>query len=281
MTNKSAMTQESADALFVAGDWQAATAAFRALLDADPENAGNWFNLASSLHQLEDFEGARDAYLKALEAGYQPLPRVRYRLARVHMSLGDEEAALVQLEEIAKTGGPSGAVVAGTTEFAPLLDNPRFLAVVEALTPCTDEIYRHFDFWLGEWDVSVPGASGPHASSRISSREGGCVVLEEYTTNTGFTGMSINFYDNVTKVWHQTWMSNAGGSVYLEGGLTKDGAMQLTDKDLPIAKISGTINKVTWSSNEDGSVRQFWEASTDEGKTWSVAFDGRYTPKED
>ena len=69
------------------------------------------------------------------------------------------------------------------------------------------------------------------------------------------------------------------GSVYLEGGLNKTGAMVLSDKDLAISKISGTINRVTWTPNEDGSVRQFWESSTDNGDTWSVAFDGLYTPK--
>jgi hypothetical protein len=35
-------------------------------------------------------------------------------------------------------------------------------------------------------------------------------------------------------------------------------------------------NRITWTPHPDGSVRQLWEQSTDEGKTWQVAFDGLY-----
>lgn len=271
--------QEHADALFAAQEWAEAAGAYEGLLSGDPVNASNWFNLAHALHQQNDFTGARDAYRKAIDQGYQPAARARLRLARALMSLGDESGALKELEEIAKTGGPSGRYVSGVAEFAPLTDNTRFKAVVKALTACTDDEYRHFDFWLGEWDVTAAGNAQPTAASRISSKQDGCVVLEEYRVGAAFTGMSINFYDSVKETWHQTWMSNAGGSVYLEGALNDDGAMVLTDKDLPIRKVSGTINRVTWTPNDDGSVRQFWESSTDDGESWSVAFDGLYTKK--
>ena len=273
--------QEDADALFASEEWAGAADAYGALLAGDPANANNWFNLGHARHQLEDFAGARDAYRKAIDADYQPAARARLRLARVLMSLGKERAALKELEEIAKTGGPSGRYLLTVSEFEPLADNARFQAAVKALTACTDDEYRQFDFWLGEWDVTSAGSAQPTAASRISSKQDGCVVLEEYSVGAAFTGMSINFYDSAKETWHQTWMSNAGGSVYLEGALNKDGAMVLTDKDLPISKVSGTINRVTWTPNNDGSVRQFWESSTDDGETWSVAFDGLYTKKAD
>lgn len=271
--------QEDADTYFASEQWPEAVAAYEALLSQDTGNANNWFNLGHALHQQEDFTGARDAYRKAIDAGYQPAARARLRLARVLMSLGKEKDALKELEEIAKTGGPSGRYLTTVAEFTPFSDNARFKAVVKALTACTGDEYRQFDFWLGEWDVTAAGNAQPTAASRISSKQDGCVVLEEYSVGTAFTGMSINFYDGAKKIWHQTWMSNAGGSVYLEGALNKDGAMVLTDKDLPISKISGTINRVTWTPNQDGSVRQFWQSSTDGGEIWSVAFDGLYTKK--
>jgi hypothetical protein len=34
--------------------------------------------------------------------------------------------------------------------------------------------------------------------------------------------------------------------------------------------------RITWTPNPDGSVRQHWEASTDAGKTWTTSFDGLY-----
>lgn len=277
-----AQTQEEADAMFAAEEWADAAAAYRALLATDEENAQVWFSLASALHQMEDHEGAAQAYLAALEAGYPRVAQARFRLARVYASLGREEDALEQLELLAQAGGPNGQFVANTAEFEAYAENPRFLAVVRALTPCTDDKYRHFDFWLGEWDVTGAGAAAPTAKSDISSRHGGCMVLEQYEVNSGaYTGMSINYYDNVRDIWRQTWMANNGVPVYLEGGLNEDGAMVLSDQGLAISEATGTINRVTWTPNDDGSVRQFWEVSSDDGETWSTAFDGMYTRKAD
>ena len=36
------------------------------------------------------------------------------------------------------------------------------------------------------------------------------------------------------------------------------------------------MQRITWSKNADGTVRQLWESSTDGGTTWTVAFDGTY-----
>lgn len=93
--------------------------------------------------------------------------------------------------------------------------------------------------------------------------------------------MSLNFYDAGTQKWHQTWMSNAGNPVYLEGGLDARGAMQITDADLPVSEATGGVNRLTWTPNADGSVCQLWESSADRGATWSVAFDGLYTRMQD
>jgi hypothetical protein len=36
-----------------------------------------------------------------------------------------------------------------------------------------------------------------------------------------------------------------------------------------------TKQRITWTPNSDGTVRQFWE-SADEKGAWTVAFDGKY-----
>jgi hypothetical protein len=46
--------------------------------------------------------------------------------------------------------------------------------------------------------------------------------------------------------------------------------------DGPGARI---LHRIRWEPRSDGSVRQLWEISEDEGATWGVAFDGRYTRK--
>ncbi|MDX1410277.1 MAG: hypothetical protein R3330_19135, partial [Saprospiraceae bacterium] len=143
------------------------------------------------------------------------------------------------------------------------------------LTPCNTDDYRAFDFWLGQWDVTPAGMPAPTAKSSITSIQGGCAVLEEYETQSGFTGISINFYDSTTGKWHQSWMGNGGGAVHLQGHLV-DGAMVLSDADLEVSELAGTINRVTWSLLDDGRVRQHWENSTDRGETWTTSFDGYY-----
>ncbi|MEL7451222.1 MAG: hypothetical protein AAFN78_18565 [Pseudomonadota bacterium] len=159
-----------------------------------------------------------------------------------------------------------------------LAQDPASADKKKAPKPCSTEHYRHFDFWLGEWDVTAAGATEPTGSNVIASRHGGCVVLEQYTAG-AFTGMSINFYDGVTKRWHQSWMSNAGAAVHLQGGLDENGAMVLSDEGLTVNRVTGTVNRITWTPSKDGTVRQLWEQSADDGGTWKVVFDGLYTRK--
>jgi hypothetical protein len=40
--------------------------------------------------------------------------------------------------------------------------------------------------------------------------------------------------------------------------------------------LEGAKQRITWTPNDNGSVRQLWEAADDKGG-WSVVFDGRYT----
>ncbi|HKJ15773.1 MAG TPA: tetratricopeptide repeat protein [Xanthomonadales bacterium] len=269
---------EDANALYAESEWGEAAVAYEAIVESSPEDSAAWFGLAQSYHQLENYQAAESAYLKAQESGFQPVLRVHYHLGRVYMSMGDQEKALEQIEAIGEAGGISNQILLAVTEFEPLNDNPRYMAVIEQLQPCNTEHYRHFDFWLGQWDVTPAGQASATAKSSITSVQGGCVVLEEYETQGGFTGMSINFFDSNTGMWHQSWMSNGGGAVHLQGNLV-DGAMVLSDNDLIVSEKTGTINRVTWSLLDDGRVRQHWENSTDGGDNWTTSFDGYYAQR--
>lgn len=272
-----AQTLDEANALLAAEDYDAAEGAFNAVLEAEPENANATFGLARALQEQEEFDAAAAAFDRALAQGYQPPGRVLFHRARMEMTRGDEEAALARIEELAAAGAPIASSILAASEFEPLAENERFQAAIEAMRPCATERYRDFDFWLGRWDVAH--ASGT-SSSEITSAQGGCAIIENYASG-AFTGMSINFYDAQTERWHQAWMSNAGGAVHLQGGLNEEGAMVMTDADLLVSEMSGSINRVTWSVFDNGDVRQFWESSSDGGETWSVVFDGRYSPAEE
>jgi hypothetical protein len=135
---------------------------------------------------------------------------------------------------------------------------------------CADAAFRQFDFWIGEWDVFTAG--GQRAGHNvIRAAEGGCALVEAWTSASGNTGTSLNFYDRVDRRWHQAWMERGGEALRLSGSFA-DGRMRL-QSDAPGA--DGTINRITWTPAADGRVRQYWDTSTD-GKTWKTAFDGTY-----
>ncbi len=72
--------------------------------------------------------------------------------------------------------------------------------------PCTDEAYRQFDFWLGEWEVSGPnGNLAGH--NTIERAENGCLITESWVNTAGGTGQSLNFYNPDTGLWRQVWVS--------------------------------------------------------------------------
>ena len=39
------------------------------------------------------------------------------------------------------------------------------------------------------------------------------------------------------------------------------------------------VQRISWTPEPDGRVRQMWQQSRDGGKTWTVAFDGWYRRK--
>jgi hypothetical protein len=143
---------------------------------------------------------------------------------------------------------------------------------------CTAAEYRQFDFWQGDWDVR--DASGKIVGrNRIVSLHGGCALQENWTGAGGVSGTSLNIYDNDRKRWHQTWVDNSGGLLHLDGGVV-DGAMVLRGESIAAdASSKSTLQRITWTPQSDGRVRQLWESSSDSGKTWSVVFDGIYSKR--
>ncbi len=142
--------------------------------------------------------------------------------------------------------------------------------------PCSSQHYRQFDFWLGQWQVFDPkGKLVGH--SHIQSIVNGCGISEAWTGAKGYQGVSYNFYDNKRQLWHQTWIGGGGGALYLDGGL-EDKRMVLQGKDSD-KDGKPLLQKISWTPLEDGRVKQHWQTSKDEGKTWSDAFVGYYQKK--
>ena len=141
------------------------------------------------------------------------------------------------------------------------------LAAASLSQPCSSPQFRQFDFWIGEWEVEANGKRA--GSNKITSIYGGCVLEERWQGASGVSGASFNTFDSETGLWHQAWVDSTGGRLALSGKFEK-GRMQLAGK-----RHDGGIDRVTWTPNGDGTVRQVWESSKD-GRKWDIVFDGLY-----
>lgn len=135
---------------------------------------------------------------------------------------------------------------------------------------------RQFDFWLGQWEVTNP-AGQLAGNSRIESILGGCVLQENWDSPSGVSGKSFNIFNAATGQWEQFWVDNSGSRLHLSGGMqgrsmVLQGAQDNADAGTGLKQRE----RITWTPNADGSVRQHWETSVDDGKTWKTSFDGLY-----
>ena len=134
---------------------------------------------------------------------------------------------------------------------------------------CSASEYRQFDFWLGDWDVFDAGDSKPSMRIKVEKILDSCALRESYKDVNGMVGESLNIYDASRKVWHQTWVTNRGALLVLEGGM-ENGRMALrateTTKD-------GLVQWRAFWIPQGAEVRETAETSSDGGKTWKPKFD--------
>lgn len=150
---------------------------------------------------------------------------------------------------------------------------PTALAAQQPPPDCSAPEHRQFDFWVGEWAVTDSTGTTPFGSNVITLEEGGCLLRERWTAAGGGTGQSMNFYDRQRRQWEQLWVAK-GGSILRLAGHLEGGRMVLEgDTRTPAGAVR---NRITWSPEPDGRVRQLWSTSTDGGKTWKAGFDGWY-----
>ena len=134
-----------------------------------------------------------------------------------------------------------------------------------------------FDFWIGDWTVYNTVSDTIVGYSTISSVVNGVAIQENYRSVGGYVGTSLNKYNAVDKRWEQYYVDNTGLTLHILGHF-KDGKMTLSNSQLMNGVM--TDNKMTWTDNEDGTVRQVWEQKRPEQEEWTLLFDGTYKPKE-
>jgi ketosteroid isomerase-like protein len=139
-------------------------------------------------------------------------------------------------------------------------------ALDTAPAACGDPAHRQFDFWTGDWEVFDVGSPTKVAHARIDSILKGCVLREDYRSTSGHEGQSFTIYDASRKLWHQTWVTNDGGLLEIEGRF-EHGEMVLSGKNQKGEMVRGTWKPV------NGEVREIAQKSANDGKTWDPWFD--------
>jgi hypothetical protein len=141
---------------------------------------------------------------------------------------------------------------------------------------CSAPEYHQFDFWVGDWDAF--DAANPVtnvARTRVHRILDGCVLLEDYEGANGLKGQSFSLYDASRKIWHQSWVTNRGQLLVIEGKL-EAGEIVLAGVDHATDGEKRYV-RGTWKPVK-GDVRETAVTSTDGGKTWQPWFDLLFRP---
>lgn len=218
--------------------------------------------------------------IKAEANQFQPQNRVKIARAKCLVSLNQKQEAIQLLDSLVAEGFSSFFQLDDEL-LHPLLDLPAYQAIRDSVHirafPCLyDDRYNHFDFWLGEWNVFV--GSTKVGENIISKQNGGCMILEQYTTARDYVGQSTNFFDPHDGLWKQIWIDKTQGiSKYVESE-RKPGYLQFITTAESSPKNTPTY-KMTFELQKDGSVTQDIEQKNTTDGEWQMIFQGIYRKK--
>jgi hypothetical protein len=203
-------------------------------------------------------------------------------VAKAHLRNGncmesDGQRRRPQMNPIAlwlKVGVVSIAVLFARSEG--LANDPALSAESPKPLSCVTPEYRQFDFWVGDWEAfEVDNPTTVVARTQVDRILDGCVLRENYEGTDGHRGQSFSIYDASRKTWQQSWVTNRGQLLVIEGRIEGD-EMVLSGVDRAAdgkeRRIRGTWKPV------NGGVRETAITSTDGGKTWEPWFDLMFRP---
>ena len=272
-----AFGEKTPDEYYQAEDWPKVESAYGAMTEEQPSNGRAWYRLAVAQRYLEKYQQALSSLDQAEKVGV-PISFVGYERAKTYAASGHKAKAIEWLTASAN-GGLNSLSLLDAEALNGIRNEPEFEAIQKTVArnaaPCAvDDHHDAFDFWLGEWEV-VDANGNFQGKNKITKAEQGCLVLEHWTSASGSTGQSMNYYDPHTEAWYQRWVSS-GALINLKGNFS-DGAMRLVGDIYYHGNGNYADFRGTWTPMEDGRVRQFFEQSTDNGTSWQPWFEGFYS----
>ena len=141
---------------------------------------------------------------------------------------------------------------------------------------CAGAEFHQFDFWKGDWDAyDIADTTKVVARGQVTPMLEGCALPEVYLQNDGLEGESYSLWDAKRRLWHQSWVTNRGDLLLLDG-LFEDNRMTLIAREPQPGGRSSLLRGVWWM--EGANVREKADRWTDGGKTWTPVFDMVFRP---
>jgi hypothetical protein len=230
---------------------------------------------------VKDAISTYDAALK--DPGAAGDPRAWFRFARAYSSVNDLNKAVVTLDTAMARGFANYKLMDSDPAFANLRKDSRYNDLRERAMniayPCRSlPEAKQFDFWLGEWDVHPTANMSVTAGyNKITRAAEGCLIVENWTAAGPHAGMSLNYYDPVTRLWNQKWVGSGQDIQEFTDGVYADKMMRF--KFVGRNPDGTTFQGRLTFTNMDGKVRQHSERTADNGNTWQTIYDFTYVRK--
>jgi uncharacterized protein (TIGR02246 family) len=139
--------------------------------------------------------------------------------------------------------------------------------------PCRRDANIHrFDFWIGEWSVRVNGTEA--GINRIERAADQCALIEHWSSRSGNSGESLNWYEPRSRKWRQVFVYD-NGEIDDYTGEWKEGTLVFLTPRIDTGRKS-TQQRMTFFPLARDSLSQVIEASSDSGRTWKATFRSTY-----
>lgn len=273
------VTQEDrtkANEYFVAADWPNVVITYQSIAKREPQNANARMRAGIGLLNQHKTQAAIKQLEEATSLG--PNPMSFFYLATAYAQANQPDKCVTALDNALKSGFSALSLFENDPNLAKIKSTPAIeemhQRLLKGVYPCRySEQARQFDFWIGEWDVK--STTGQQAgSSSIQLMLGECVIYENWTSAPpqNYSGKSFNLYNTATGKWMQTWVDDKGAVMEFIDGVYKDNKLVFITK--PDAK--NQITRLTFFNMEPNLVRQLFEVTSDNGKSWTTTTDLYY-----
>lgn len=271
--------KKKASDYYVSSNWDKAIEAYSKIVSVEDNNLNAWVRLTTSYIQKKDYDNAFIALQTAVAKGEHP--NLWYNLSCIYARKEMKEKSLEALRKSIAAGYAATEQTLNDEDFASLKNDKDFLDVIEEMKrqefPCQyNERLKEFEFWVGEWNVYTT-LGNKAGESKIEKILNQCVILENWINTGGRKGKSFNVINSNTGDWEQTWVDDSGNTTEFKKGKFNNNTLSFIAEGKDQKNLV-LYQRLTFYKNDDGTVRQLGEVSSD-GKDWQVSYDLLYIKK--